>query len=106
MKVSSLEINYKILKEDQFCSDVLDMDYIQVVIERKSGILEYGPEDISFDLTHHNLSVFWPTKGGESIDLNPSIIAAGLWSKVVKEVTEYFLNNESLKEYFFNYLSD
>lgn len=105
MKTHSLEINKEILKEDQFCSKVLDMDDIQVVIDRKTGILEYGPDDIDYYLNEHNLTIFW-TKAGEHIDLNPSIIKAGLWKKVVEEVTEYFKNNESLIEYFSYQLSD
>jgi hypothetical protein len=105
MKTNSLEINDQILKEDQFCSKVLDMDDIQVIIERKTGIIAYAPDDIVFDLTHHNLSVFWPT-AGEPIDLNPSIIKAGLWEKIVEEISSYFKNDESLIEYFYDQLSD
>jgi len=105
MKINSLEINDRILKEDQFCSKTLEMDDIQVIIERKTGVIAYAPDDIEFDLTHHNLSVFWPT-AGEPIDLNPSIIKAGLWEKIVEEVSSYFKNNESLIEYFSYQLSD
>jgi len=106
MKSGTLEINKEILKEDQFCSKVLDMDDIEIVIDRKTGILEYGPDDIDYDLNKHNLTIFWPRKGGESIELNQSIIAAGLWKKVAEEVSEYFKNNEDLIEYFFHQLSD
>lgn len=106
MKTNSLEINDQILREDQFCSKVLEMDDIQVIIERKTGIIAYAPDDIVFDLTHHNLFVNWPIKQSDPIELNPSIIKAGLWEKIVEEVSSYFKNNESLIEYFYDQLSD
>jgi hypothetical protein len=106
MKINSLEINDQIIKEDQFCSKTLEMDDIQVIIERKTGVIAYAPDDIVFDLTHHNLFVNWPIKQSDPIELNPSIIKSGLWQKLTEEITEYFLNNESVIEYFTQQLTD
>lgn len=90
------KIDHNNIIDSTYCSKVLYMDDIEIIIDRQAVNYHKKEQEIELLLDEHSLFINWPIPHSDPIDLKPSIIKSGLWGKLVKEINQYLMSDRDL----------